>query len=121
MESLFLKAKSIRYVPDKKGQDYWQTPLETEARWSGDCEDKAVWLYAQLKQNGFQDVRLVVGRFRNVSRDFHVWVTLSDSSNDFYVLDPTSQKRLWKSSEFPQGYYHPLYSFDGSNRYKHDA
>ena len=47
-ENLFWTAKSFRYVPDSNG-DYWQTPQETEARHAGDCEDKAVWLYAQLK------------------------------------------------------------------------
>ncbi len=121
MESLFLKAKSIRYVADEPSNDYWQTPQQTEARWAGDCEDKAIWLFFKLKQNGFSGVRLVIGRLRSVSRGFHVWVTLSTDQNDSYLLDPTSQKRAWKSSELPEGYYHPLYSFDGSNRYRHDG
>jgi hypothetical protein len=121
-DSLFNKAKTFRYVADDPSKDYWQTPQETESRWAGDCEDKAVWLFAQLKKNGYRDVRLVVGHFNRASHGYHVWVTLTDeSSGRVCVLDPTSQKRIWKSEDFAEGYYKPLYSFDGSNRYRHDV
>ena len=121
-ESLFAKARTFRYQQDTRGEDYWQTPEETEAHWSGDCEDKAIWLFAQLKKNGFHDARLVIGRLNPSSRGFHVWVALMDKSGgSFYVLDPTAQKRIWRSTDFSDGSYRPLYSFDGSNRYRHDA
>ena len=121
MEELFGRAKAFRYQTDASGHDHWQTPEETESRWSGDCEDKAVWLYAQLKKNGYEGVRLVVGRQNPSSRVLHAWVTLNNSDGTFYVLDPTAQKRVWSSNDFSDGSYKPLYSFDGINRYRHNA
>lgn len=120
MDALFNRAKAFRYEADSKGHDRWQTPEETEARWSGDCEDKAVWLYAQLKKDGYEGVRLVIGRKDSGSRGLHVWVTLDASDGTFYVLDPTALKRVWRSTDFSGGSYRPLYSFDGINRYRHD-
>ncbi len=121
MEALFGRAKAFRYQSDAAGDDRWQTPEETESRWAGDCEDKAVWLYAQLKKNGYEGVRLVIGRQNASSRSLHAWVTLNNSDGSFFVLDPTAQKRVWNSNDFLDGSYRPLYSFDGSNRYRHDA
>ena len=120
-DELFSQARSMRYEADAKGQDYWQTPEETQARWAGDCEDKALWLFAHLKKNGHSNVRLVVGRYRSMDRNYHVWVTMADGQNNVWVLDPTAQKKIWKDSDFGKGYYKPLYSFDGINRYRHDA
>lgn len=120
-DELFLQARSIRYVADLPDEDYWQTPQETQTRWSGDCEDKAIWLYAHLKMNGYFNIRLVVGRYRGVDKGYHVWVTMPDGQDGYFILDPTAQKRIWKSSDFPEGSYKPLYSFDGINRYRHDV
>lgn len=120
-DELFFQARTIRYAADPAGQDYWQTPQETEARWAGDCEDKAVWLFAQLKKSGHFNVRLVIGRYRAIDKNFHVWVTMADDQNNVWVLDPTAQKKIWKSTEFSEGFYKPLYSFDGTNRYRHDV
>ena len=118
-EELFIQARSIRYVPDD-ARDHWQTPQETRSRWAGDCEDKAVWLYAQLKQNGYPNVRLVVGRQRSVDKNFHVWVSMPDGQGGSLVLDPTAQKKIWNHKDFLEGQYKPLYSFDGIHRYRHD-
>ena len=120
-DGLFVQARSMRYVSDAATRDYWQTPQETQARWSGDCEDKALWLFAQLKKNSHENVRLVVGRHRSTDKNYHVWVTMADGQNNIWILDPTAQKKIWKSSDFGGGYYKPLYSFDGINRYRHDA
>ena len=121
-ESLFDKAKSFRYLKDRHDRDYWQTPQETESSWTGDCEDKSLWLFAQLKMNGFNQARLVIGRLDGSSRGLHVWVALMDENGaPLYILDPTLQKRIWKITDFSAGEYRPLYSFDGSNRYRHDA
>ncbi len=120
IEELFMRAKSIRYVPDPPGEDYWQTPQETQARWAGDCEDKAIWLFAELKKNGYHDLRLVIGRYRSVDKKFHVWLTRIDDENNVLILDPTTQKKIWKASDFEKGFYQPLYSFDGINRYRHE-
>ena len=118
-DELFIQAHSIRYVPDG-AVDYWQTPEETEQRWAGDCEDKAIWLYARLKQNGYFNARLVIGRYRPTDRSYHVWVSMPDGQNGVFILDPTAQKKIWKSLDFSEGFYRPSYSFDGINRYRHD-
>lgn len=117
-DQLFLTARSFRYQKDEAANDHWQTPQETEQRWAGDCEDKAAWLYANLKQNGYQDVRLVIGRFRG---GLHVWVTMPDGRGGYFILDPTAHKRIWNETDFPENYYRPLYSFDGLQRYRHDV
>ena len=118
MESLFYVARSFRYASDGQ-RDYWQSPSETEARRAGDCEDKAIWLYSRLKENGFVDVRLVVGKYRQMDRINHVWITCSDPSGTSYILDPAKQKRPWREGNFATGLYIPAYSFDGQTRYKH--
>ena len=119
-EALFEIARSFRYVADE-GRAYWQTPEETQAKRSGDCEDTAVWLYVQLKKNGYDSARLVIGRYRSVDRGFHVWVTLTGNDGRTFILDPTKQKRTWAISDSSEKYYKPVYSFDGFNRYRHSA
>ncbi len=118
--ALFEISRSFRYVPDE-GKDYWQTPGETEVKGSGDCEDKAVWLYVQLKKNGYDSARLVIGRYRGIDRGFHVWVTLSSEDGNTLILDPSKQKRVWSLTDFSEKYYKPIYSFDGFKRYRHSA
>ncbi len=116
-ESLFWKARSFRYVSDGD-TDYWQTPQETEARHTGDCEDKALWLFYELKQNGYSNALLVIGKYRQMDLKYHVWVTYTDDSGETIVLDPTIQKRPWTLGNFSGDFYLPLYSFDGHNRYR---
>ncbi len=119
-DALFEISRSFRYVPDE-GRDYWQTPEETEIKGSGDCEDKAVWLYVQLKKNNINSARLVIGRYRSIDRGFHVWVTLTNKDGRIMILDPSKQKRVWALTDFSEKYYNPIYSFDGSDRYRHSA
>lgn len=114
LESIFLKARSFRYSPDLRG-DRWQSPEETEVRRSGDCEDKAIWLYAELKKQGFSQVRLVIGKLRSFDNKCHVWVEIGDP-NDALIVDAAAQKRVWKRSDFESGFYRPLYAFDGEKR-----
>ena len=116
--ALFMEARSFRYTPDRRS-DHWQTPEETEARRAGDCEDKAVWLYAQLKAAGYTDTRLVIGKYKSISRQYHVWVTFTDDQGQTLILDPTTQRRPWKLGDFSGGFYVPYYSYDGRKRYHH--
>ena len=120
-DELFRQARSMRYVADPASRDIWQSPDETQARWAGDCEDKALWLFAALKRNGYSNVRLVVGRYRSIDKNFHVWVTMADDTDHVFVLDPTAQKKIWKVTDFGAGTYKALYSFDGVHRYRHNA
>ncbi len=118
MKKLFLEARSFRYLHDTDNNQ-WQSPEETEIKHTGDCKDKALWLYAKLKKNGYTNVRLVVGKYRSFDRLFHTWVSYTDSSNVAYLLDPTIQKHIWEETGFSGGFYRPLYSFDGRSRYRH--
>ena len=118
VESLFFKASRFRYVSDNNG-DHWQTPKETDQRQAGDCEDKAIWLFAQLKQNGYANTRVVIGKYRPFERKYHVWVTYTDNSGHAFVLDPAIQKRVWDTQSFSQEFYQPIYSFDGIHKYRH--
>ena len=54
--------------------DFWQFPEETEHLGRGDCEDKAIWLYAKMLAEGFDDVRLVLGKYIESDTVFHAWV-----------------------------------------------
>ena len=118
-ESLFLVAKSFRYVPHTP-TDKWQTPQETASKGSGNCADKALWLYTQLRQSGYDHVRLVIGKYRSMDPVFHVWVTYMDISGNIYVLDPAIQRQPWKIENFPAELYKPIYSFGAGNRYRHN-
>ncbi|HTL70092.1 MAG TPA: hypothetical protein VL404_02255 [Candidatus Eisenbacteria bacterium] len=118
-ETLFMISRSFRYVRDARG-DRWQSPQETDARHSGDCEDKAIWLFYRLKLSGAHDVRLVIGKFKRHMGEFHVWVTYRDAGGGLCLADPTLQKRIWHVSDFSgNNFYVPLFSFDGINRYIH--
>lgn len=115
-ETLFRIAHSFRYRSE--AQDRWQSAEETDARRSGDCEDKALWLYQKLTQGGHREVSLVVGR-KAGARGLHVWVTLRGAGNTLLILDPSTQNRLWKESDFPKSSYVPLYSFDANGSHRH--
>ncbi len=117
IQGLFLTARSFRYAPHA-ADDRWQTPQETFAKKSGNCADKAVWLYKQLEQNGYPYVRLVIGKYGSVDPLFHVWVTYADRAGDTYLLDPTIQRQAWKMEIFPEKTYKPFYSFGDGNRYR---
>lgn len=118
IDTIFNTARSFRYVADR-GRDNWQTDTETQSRRAGDCEDKAVWLYKNLIAGGAQNVRLVIGRYRQMDRQLHVWVTCRDRDGNTCLLDPSKQRRVWKLSSADSGLYRPLYGFDGRNKYKY--
>jgi len=130
-------ATTFRYLSDGEGEghtvggqlspplrenispdDCWQLPEETESRGAGDCEDKAIWLYARLLQTGFEDVRLVVGKYQIEQAVYHAWVVyyLTDK---IYILDPTVNVGLWEARRYPEGFYKPLYSYSKANRWSH--
>ncbi len=117
LEHLFAMARSFRYVPDGK-EDLWQSPFETDRRRSGDCEDKALWLYQKMKQNGFENVRLVIGRYRPMDDLLHVWVVYEDGSGNSFLLDPALQRRVWRESDFGSNFYRAFYAFNGIGQYR---
>ena len=118
LEGLFFRARRFRYSHDFDG-DRWQSAEETERKFSGDCEDKAVWLFTKLKEAGYPNVRLVVGKYRMHDASFHVWVTYASPAGVVYLLDAAIQNRIWEISAASSDFYHPFFSFDGRNRYRH--
>lgn len=104
LESAMLQAATIRYVDDEDG-DYWQSPAETIARGSGDCEDQAIYLHHLLAVEGL-DSQVVFG-IENLKRveSGHVWVEYP-ADCDVYVLDPT-RRMIRLRSKLPRYQYYP--------------
>lgn len=113
-------ASGFAYEEERAGADNWQLPEETEKKGRGDCEDKAIWLYSKLLKEGFEDVRLVVGKQREDSSGFHTWVAWYPD-HKVYILDPTLESEVWEINKFPQGYYQPYYSFYREKSWKHQG
>lgn len=89
--------------------DQWQSADETSKSYNGDCEDKAIWLYTQMRRNGYRDISLVIGKYGPKSVEFHTWVTYIDDSGNTMLLDPTIQRKPWKIDAFHQKLYHPVH------------
>jgi hypothetical protein len=98
--------------------DHWQLPEETEDRGAGDCEDKAIWLYARLIREGVNRVRLVVGKYRVNQSAYHAWVAVY-MGEKIYILDPTINDGIWTVSQYPEEFYVPIYSFYKEDRWQH--
>ena len=119
VDGLFMRARSFRYVHEA-GSTHWQSPEETASRGAGDCKDKSIWLYAAMKKAGYTNVQLVIGRYRDIDRVLHAWITYTDEAGNTILLDPAKQKRPWNVGEFSPELYKSLYYFDGQNRYRCD-
>ncbi len=113
-------ANRFKYKADGVGADYWQLPLETERLGTGDCEDKAIWLYSKLIKEGFEDIRLVLGNYRRSRSSFHMWVNWYHNGKIF-VLDPTENDGIWRADEYPKDFYEPCYSFYKDKSWKHGS
>ncbi len=117
LHQLFRTARSFRYVPDDPS-DRWQSAKETSLKYQGDCEDKAIWLFTEMRRSGYDQVRLVVGKYRPQDKFLHVWILHRDENADVYLLDPTLQRRPWPLRYFPGRLYRAYCSFDGNERVK---
>jgi predicted transglutaminase-like cysteine proteinase len=115
-----VKAQNFRYISDKKhfNKDYWQNPDEIEISKAGDCEDKSLWLYSKLIEEGFTDIRLVIGKYKADNTNAHVWVEWYNES-DIFILDGTYNDGLQIVSNLPVWLYKPLYSYYKDQKWKH--
>lgn len=85
----FNEVSSIKYVHEAKGEDYWQTPKETERLGTGDCEDKAFYLQDKLKKQGIES-EVCFGLLVFTERESgHAWVEYKLGGRS-YVVDPTN-------------------------------
>ena len=80
----------LRYVIDQIADgvpDYWQTPLETVTRGTGDCEDYAILKYYLALHAGIthQELALVIGRIVSTG-ELHA-VMVAQSERGWRLLD----------------------------------
>lgn len=73
---------AVRYVPELRGQDVWQSPFDTLVRGAGDCEDFVILKLHVLRDAGVQaEMGIIV--FNNhgmlgVRRSGHAWELLDN-------------------------------------------
>jgi predicted transglutaminase-like cysteine proteinase len=69
--------------------DYWATPLETLARFGGDCEDMAIGKFVMLRLMGVPKRNLYLGyaNIRQSGQPHMVLVWLNDERTESLVLD----------------------------------
>lgn len=114
-------AQKFTYVADQELFnliDYWQNPDELEENQAGDCEDKALWLYSKLIEEGYSNIRLVIGKLRVKDRINHMWVAWH-VEGEVLILATTLKTGPLKSSELPNKFYKPLYSYYKSQKWEH--
>ena len=114
------KASKFKYKEDLRGADNWQLPFETEKLGTGDCDDKAIWLYSKLLKEGIDDVRLVLGNYKSGEFSVHMWVNWYHDGQVF-ILDPTIDNGIRSAEQYSKDYYQPFYSFHKGEKWKHSA
>ncbi|MGR3174054.1 MAG: hypothetical protein ACUZ8N_05590 [Candidatus Scalindua sp.] len=113
-------ASRFKYKDDSRGADNWQLPFETEKLGTGDCDDKAIWLYSKLIKEGIDDVRLVLGNYKRGELSVHMWVNWYHDGQVF-ILDPTIDNGIRPAEQYSKDYYQPFYSFHKGKKWKHNA
>jgi len=87
--------RTLRYIPDPKGCDFWSRPAVTLQRRGGDCDDlgilngtlcRALGLYAEF----------VVGMLSHngVERGVHLWVEGQDARGRFFFMEATTGQHM---------------------------
>jgi hypothetical protein len=84
----FEQAASIKYTADEDG-DYWQRPMVTEDKGTGDCEDKALYLQYLLKSHDISCCVVFGVEDMDSSSQLHAWVECRIKGR-LYVLDATN-------------------------------
>ena len=92
-------------------------PEVTEARRSGDCKDKALWLAGRI---GDENVRFVVGKARRTSSISHAWL-LWRNEGRWWILDCTNNYRPIAADSVSRNEYIPLYSWSKGGVYRHGS
>jgi hypothetical protein len=95
----------------------WKTPQEVQLGASADCKGKAVALYNEMRSQGAQNLRLVIGKRLWTSRKTHAWLEWTTVSGT-YVLDPTINWRAVRAERIGNSSYIPLYAYAGSKKFR---
>ncbi len=86
-------AFNIKYKPEAKKTDFWQTPIETDRLRRGDCEDAVFLLYSRIPSNQ-ENAEIVWGwvtdKESKVIRP-HVWYQLRDKKGQNYIIEGFSK------------------------------
>ncbi len=98
--------------------DHWQLPQETEGLGSGDCEDLAIWLYCQLLDEGFYNIRLTIGLAGTEDKTMHAWVSWHERG-EMYILDPSRKEGIYRSGQLGSVTYQPYYSYYFGRKWHH--
>jgi hypothetical protein len=96
---------------------HWQTPAEVDVAQAADCKGKAVALYAQMRQNGAKNVRVVIGKHHLYDTATHAWLEW-ETAGGTYTLDPTFNETPIKTAELDPLTYLRLYAYDGARKYR---
>ena len=95
----------------------WQTPAEVNFAQTADCKGKAVALYAQMRRNGAQNLRIVIGKHFIHNSVTHAWLEW-DKPEGSFMLDPTFNETPVKTAELDPMSYLPFYAYDGAHKYR---
>ncbi len=82
-------AFNIKYTPEAKRTDNWQTPIETSSFLEGDCEDAVFLFFSHLpptQKNANIVWGWVIDREDGIARA-HVWYQLEDKNGKEYVVE----------------------------------
>ena len=115
VQLLFRIARGLRYNSDHSKTDKWQSADETTRNYGGDCEDKAIWLYTQMRRNGFHETALHIGKYAPSSKKFHMWVSYVDEAGRTILMDPTIQIKPWEVSRFSEKNYKSSHILTGDD------
>lgn len=104
----------IPYYNDNRhwhAEDYWATPVETQASNGGDCEDYSIGKYFSLKELGVppESLRITYVRALKLKEAHMVLAYYPTPDSDPYILDNLSGKVV-PASERPD--LEPVYSFN---------
>ncbi len=90
-----IQVGQIKYIPDKIGQDRWQTPEETQATGQGDCEDIAIYFQHLLKQKGYTS-EVVFGLQHRYAKTGHCWIEVQHDG-EIYICEPRGNAFMKRS------------------------
>jgi hypothetical protein len=84
----YIRVKNtIPYKAELGDEDYWQTPKETLALKTGDCEDKAILLQHLFMLEGIKS-KIIIGKSTDEADTYHAWNEV-EINGKIYIADST--------------------------------